>query len=375
MVFCAPEARLKFDIVVAGSSPIMLIEAYFHALSGKTVAILEEAAHPGGAWYTRDIWGLKSIEMGCHILEKYNGAAYRFLKNRIGMVLVPVRPQPIAILDHMTISQQLNSLWYDIRCFLGAVLTLRIKVIPSLFLRFLRTFTGIIMFSDYLYPENGCGRMIEVLVELNKKAGVNFFFNSTLRSVHINDAGPNYCETASGRIDFKQLIASPNLRVDRVYHTGRQIEVPKRESKVLHVILDLEAEKKNNFSYVNILNKNSFIIRVSDVGDRNFKRGELIAKGRLIVCVQLERNIENRITNQLAEKTLEELVRLGLLRSDASVKQHHVEYFSASSINPSAISTFRKKLQPHVTLLDTSDLTAGIAYYAQRWLKREKSRV
>jgi pyruvate/2-oxoglutarate dehydrogenase complex dihydrolipoamide dehydrogenase (E3) component len=46
-----------YDIIIIGTSPIMLIEALFHDAQGKSVAIFDERAHFGGAWYSKEMFG------------------------------------------------------------------------------------------------------------------------------------------------------------------------------------------------------------------------------------------------------------------------------------------------------------------------------
>ena len=57
-----------YDTIAFGTSILTLIEAYFQALQGKKVAIVEKSELLGGSWQIYDCLGFKGVEFGCHIL-------------------------------------------------------------------------------------------------------------------------------------------------------------------------------------------------------------------------------------------------------------------------------------------------------------------
>jgi monoamine oxidase len=77
-----------FDVIIVGSSPVLLIEAIHLCSQGKKVAIFEKKTTLGGAWYTKPLWNLSSVEVGCHFIDKRK-RSYDFIKKFMNLELVP----------------------------------------------------------------------------------------------------------------------------------------------------------------------------------------------------------------------------------------------------------------------------------------------
>lgn len=56
----------EWDIVTVGSSPLPIIDAIFHSLSGKKVIVLEARGVVGGAWAGDTVCGIDGVDIGSH---------------------------------------------------------------------------------------------------------------------------------------------------------------------------------------------------------------------------------------------------------------------------------------------------------------------
>jgi phytoene dehydrogenase-like protein len=88
-----------FDLVVVGSSPLLLLFALQATKAGHSVCIVERKPQLGGAWSLDrcDLEGAEVMhENACHLIEWYAGG-YELLESLSGMPFVPNDPQPIRV--------------------------------------------------------------------------------------------------------------------------------------------------------------------------------------------------------------------------------------------------------------------------------------
>jgi len=82
------------EVVVAGTSPLLLLEAAAHARAGRSVTVHTNGAPFGGAWWVDDIAGFTNVETACHLLEA-DTIGYEVLESVPGVVMEPMVPTPM----------------------------------------------------------------------------------------------------------------------------------------------------------------------------------------------------------------------------------------------------------------------------------------
>ncbi len=90
------DAKDRFDDVVVGSSPLMLLQAASLARAGRRVCLVEREARLGGSWRTATIKGGKTVEIACHLIEFFPGI-YELLEEASDTPFVALDAQPIRI--------------------------------------------------------------------------------------------------------------------------------------------------------------------------------------------------------------------------------------------------------------------------------------
>lgn len=91
----AEDNQKCFDLVVVGSSPLMILHAIRHAKRGIKVCIVDINDVPGGCWrhvYLED----QPIESACHLFEPFH-RIYDVLEEVTGVEFLPMDPQPIRL--------------------------------------------------------------------------------------------------------------------------------------------------------------------------------------------------------------------------------------------------------------------------------------
>lgn len=91
--------RAQYDVVVIGSSPLLMLAAIQWRRAGKSVLLVEAADALGGAWrIDRCAVGAQSFahECACHLVEWYAGG-YGLLQNLSSYPFVRLTPQPVKV--------------------------------------------------------------------------------------------------------------------------------------------------------------------------------------------------------------------------------------------------------------------------------------
>lgn len=88
-----------FDVVVVGSSPLLMLYALQAKRAGKSVSMVESKPTLGGAWsldrYTLDTFSV-THENACHLIEWYDGG-YELLEHISGTPFEVCDPQPVKV--------------------------------------------------------------------------------------------------------------------------------------------------------------------------------------------------------------------------------------------------------------------------------------
>lgn len=115
-----------YDLVVIGSSPLLLLEALSRKREGKTVAIVEEADSLGGAWRvdTYTLGDEKILhECACHLIEWQMGG-YELLEKLSGYPFDVLKPQPVKIREAKRRVALYTSRWVLVRNYLYSWLSI-----------------------------------------------------------------------------------------------------------------------------------------------------------------------------------------------------------------------------------------------------------
>ncbi|MDA7676452.1 hypothetical protein N8584_00520 [bacterium] len=89
------ESDLTYDILIVGSSPLMLLHAIKLAKSHKKVCLVDKESALGGCW-RYDFLDDLQIESACHLIEPFNGI-YSLLEELTEVEFTPLDPQPVRL--------------------------------------------------------------------------------------------------------------------------------------------------------------------------------------------------------------------------------------------------------------------------------------
>ena len=355
----------NYDNVILGSSPILLLEAVFLAISGKKVIILEKKERLGGAWYLLDFFNNISIESGCHIWYR-DKRTYDFLKTKLGITLAPGNPQPRIIINNKKIPYKLKKfikLYEGIRKNL-----LNPSYWPSLLRQFIEESSTV---SKYYYPRRGSVELIERLQKLINGLKIEVLKNQKLTEIKILKNHTEIELLDGKKIYCNKIIASSHTELDNLSLYGKSKVIKNRNQNSnfsIHILL--ETIEKIGLSYLHVL-KNNTIIRVANL---NFQ----IEKSNLnenLLCVQVTKKLvqENGETEKTANLVLQELMNLKIIPLNSKLIKFKFSTYTCYYRNFDEAKKLKQELKQKVRFINSINLMYSISRELNRWLKLDKT--
>lgn len=81
------------NVIVVGSSPLLLLEALHQARLGRQVTVVESSDRLGGAWGELNLFGLRRVEIAPHIVM-YNRTTYDYFAKELKLNMRRMMPSP-----------------------------------------------------------------------------------------------------------------------------------------------------------------------------------------------------------------------------------------------------------------------------------------
>jgi hypothetical protein len=350
----ANEPAGAYDVVVVGSSPLLLIEALYLERQGKRVAILEGRDRLGGAWYTIPLFGLDGVEVGCHYVERAR-EGYAFLEDDLGVPLEPHSVKAVWFHDHPEREGGIvkRALWWRL---LSDDVWGVIKGIdrrdPAKCLRALRR---MLVSPAYRYPVGGARALVDRLADLVAESSIDLRMETPVDGFEFeSDGAPVRC-----------LVEEREILTDRVvigqhsvpWLVGCDSPGASEPRFAMHALLRITGEKRVPFDYLEI-HRNDVIQRIDDKTPYALGR-EAEDPTDLILCCHLTgtRGMGESVD---PDEIFDHLAVTGVLRRGALLMDAHVEVYPHPELSDAV-------LPDSVTVFRTYDLGVGLERNAERW--------
>ncbi|MFK7848604.1 MAG: NAD(P)-binding protein [Rhodothermales bacterium] len=175
------------DALVIGSSPLMLMRAYYLAGEGKSVVVVDKDEIFGGAWRNYRLNDQYRVEIGCHLIEAYP-KVYDVYNNEFDIPFEVCTPQPARILKSGKVIRYfsmpmvvLSTIRVTALYFLSLLKSILdrnqielVKKYASKLRDYRNQFLGVICGCKLEDPVHGYSHFIERLIEKCEENGVNF---------------------------------------------------------------------------------------------------------------------------------------------------------------------------------------------------------
>ena len=362
-----------FDVIIIGSSPILLIEALYLDSTGLKVAIFEKKSRIGGAWYPESLWGINNIETGCHYIDR-GKKNYNFLRKFLNIEL---QPQPRHILWKETNGNGQNSrsgIKTGIQNSLAILFKNKLirrdlwdvynhgrkgRIKNALF-----SLANLLKSQPFLYPIHGCKSIIDGLETKIDNSSVRLFKNADVKSVHIAEKGShNRCHVGTQNFTAKRIIVSQNVSVD-IFMNGTSFLVDQELQPYTHVVLRIKGKKRPDFNYIDVI-QNPMLRRVQDVTSYADFGSNSDSSDLLICCHLVPGYAEKELQ---ADEIFAHLIELELLSDDSELLDHHLDrYVATLCVGNKKLFELESSLPEELTIMRSWDLGITLEYYSDRW--------
>ena len=376
-----------YDFCIIGTSPICLYNAKLLSDKGHNVLLIDENNLIGGAWKSKDIFNLKNVELGCHLIPP-TYKIYNFLEKDLGIELVEMKPQPLRIFSNE------KYLFDNIKPLILQRIFIQKKIIKILINKFMRIFrlrnnhnsineknsfqsniskrnnfatyksildllfnySGIfeglaLKDKKFLYPKNGSFEIIFKILKLLDKNKV--IIKKNLKVINAKEENKNLIKlelSNKKHIYVKNLLITSQTYIEFIQDQNGRNYFSRDRGQKQHLILLLENDNFKKISYVEFLNSEYFR-RVSDITLYNNYPID-----KRLLCIELKYFQKNlKITRKLLDNLLIELVKSELINSKTKVIDYYIDY-QIYIYGSNKLSIHKNKFS-NIKFLNTSNLS------------------
>jgi hypothetical protein len=330
--------RKIVDVLVIGTSPIMLFEAILQTKKGNQVLVIEANEQLGGAWEAAMKFGYK-LDNGPHLfytLKKNLKSIFHFISYETGMEFksYSFQPQgeksllglntPEFNFEHFKQIKSLKTLIRFIILFLFSSITF-----------FLYKWFGLNTFR-YKYPIGGSDNMIQTFKDYLVSKNVRILTSHRVSKLTIND------DLCIAEIDNEKVFGRSVVSTSRITLTSIKVAEKKHTFqysiiKLTQLIIKYENVPKQLFSYFKFCENLDFYIAADITGTAT----PLPINGVRLIGITLTKNNENieKYTKAFVDK---ELKKRKLINPDGKLLEMHFEQYNSIQRDKKQVKDFNK---------------------------------
>jgi hypothetical protein len=368
------------DVLIVGSSPILLIEGLMRARLGQLVLFVEDGPR-GGAWYVTHLDGIADVEGACHLMDNRPGA-YAFLQEVLGIAMEVVDPPP-EILKADGRRFTVGSRGWEAREALA--IGVRIPAVAAIrlgewisggrlhvrraerfsFSRSLETLTAFFR-PPVCYPVGGSPAMLDRLEGELRSRGAEFASGCVDRVELPQDGRPVVALEDGTRITTRELVVSDASSFRSLRVARKEREFALRDAARPHLLIEVCGLERKLFSYLHLHN-DRYVERLSDV--TSYCRDQAPGSRSRVLVVQLK---ERRGTDARSEATmaLKHLEGRGVLPAGVGCVFSRSTEVRVRTAEPPVAQALRALSRHDVVVLPSrGDLSLAVVRNRRRWLE------
>ena len=349
--------KSSYDIVVVGSSPLMLIEAYFLAKQGHNVLIVEKNKNIGGSWQTFSYKNLSNqLEIGCHVWYR-DRRCFKFLNDIFDLDIKPQNFQPKVYRNGVYLPYYFINFFVLLNSILFISSIKKLRQFKSTLICFLQDLFNL---QKFQYPISGSyGFLQKILLKIQKEQ-VDIIFNKEILKIDI----PKKYILLSDEVKLgfkKQIVLSVKSQIKTIVDSKMAHNFDHEISRVCNLYIILKNKNDQKISYVGVWG-DDVIYRVSDITYNDIK---LAQTNQRLLCVQvLEHHYKSK------EKIIiDKLIKMKIIDSVDNVKTYFWKkhYFNNSSND--LTMNLNNKFSPYLRYLSSHNLIKSFNENYYRWKK------
>lgn len=366
-----------YDVVLIGTSPLVVLEATHLALNGKSVLLVEKESSIGGAWKTFDLGPITKIDYGCHIINPIENA-YEFIANALKVELEVMNPKPASILQVFnnicakdSNKIQIYRIYKKILNVLKFIFKKDIRQAYIESRRFYSLFIGLIKNVsrkkvEYLYPKGGAQEMIRKIEEKAVKAGVNIIYNTKIESINIED---NTCVIYGKKINIsaRRLIISSGSSVDTIIVENELCEKKDMPRFFPHIFLHIKDNglSTNEFSYIYV-HEHEFIERISNITKHVEDESNSEKTIKIMVTLTESTSIEDFDEKKVYE-VLKFFEKYNLISKENVLLNYKTYDYVVNYMNDESLKYYENISGGVIKYIYSTNIAAAINQYRDKW--------
>ena len=355
-----------WDSIIVGSSPLLLIEAIYLSHIGHKVLILEENGQLGGAWGRLDTSEFPYLDIGCHYFD-ISKRAYEFLRSKIGLELVPFRPQPqfayrkiLFPYDYRQVIRFIRNLKMACKSRSLAPFVLNIFRDENYRLRMF-PFT-----KTFLYPLGGSHELITRLTTHAQENNVTILNQMRVESIRFDFKRKQVQVSAGGKcFEGNEVVAGSQAQIADALHI-----TPKPEGTLRcvfpHVTLVIRDRSAPSFSYIRFLRHHA-VTRMTDITDhiRHWKQD---LTGHRVICIGIRETYDKDVDDPAkVEQLVALLKKYRFVDPSAKCEKSYWSRYPAEFLSNETRKMLQRDFSPMIRLFPTTNFSAGIVSNLSRW--------
>lgn len=355
----------SYDIVVVGTSPLMLIEAFFRSQQGKSVLILEKQSVAGGSWqsFSQDGFADK-IEIGCHIWYRHK-KSFKLLNDTFDLDIRPLKRQPKVYRKGKYYPYYLINFFVLLGNPPSLVSLQKNRVFKNICMLFLRDF---FTRGKFHYPRTGSFGFIDKIVKKVRDSGVDLQMEAEL--VRIDLSKKSISLTDGREIFFNEKVISTNKSelssiVDK---SGKEHCFEFNIKSVNNLYLLIKDSENPTISYVGVWN-DEVIYRVSDV---TYLQSNLLDAGTRLICVQVFQEFAESAGEDKEEVIFDKLMKMTIIEDREQIVAYFWRTYYYNNMQNDDNAALNALFNPELKIMNSHNLIMSFRQNLERWNNMKK---
>jgi phytoene dehydrogenase-like protein len=370
------------DVVVVGSSPLLLLEALHQARLGNRVVVVESAHLVGGAWREMPLFGLRRVEIAPHIVM-YNRVTYDYFAQDLKLNVQKMSPSPRYVWN-----SAIGRFWipYALSPFIAYVSAplhyIRNKQYRANFALIREEYFGRLGHATKLlllwifagrkpsieYPLRGTLDLVDRIEELLKKSSVQVRLNTRVLSVEKSVKAGVQVRCNDGVIlNAKKVIMTRHQYIPRLAVDGKPVDSRYNFGTYTSVHLLVKTAHPSRSAFV-LAKRDPLINLFSDLTSYM----DDVPAGRRVLTLRLPHG-QQATDRATAEKVVSHLRAGTYLAGDAELEDFHFSIYEQGRIRPEGLAAVEAAFGDSLMIFRSTNFSNSIGDRVPEWKKSAKS--
>ena len=363
------------NVIVVGSSPLLLLEALHQARLGRRVTVVESSDRLGGAWCEMKLFGLQRVEIAPHIVM-YNRTTYDYFAQELKLNMQRMMPSPRYVWN-----SPIGRLWipYALSPFVAYVSAplhyIRNKQYRANFALIREEYFGRLGHATKLlllwifagrkpsieYPQRGTLELLDRIQELLVQAGVQVKLNTSVLSLEKTDQGMQVRCSDDSTVTAVKVVMTRHQHIARLVVNGNPVDGQYQFNTYTSVHLLVKTAHPSRSAFV-LAKRDPLFQLYSDLTSYM----DDVPAGRRVIVLRLP-NGKQSTDRATAVNLVNHLRASGYLSADAELEDFHFSTFDQGRIRPEGLEPIETAFGESLMIFRSTNFSNSIGDRVSEW--------